>query len=333
MGRDSGDKDISGGHVTGLISAYIDGALGAAQQEQVRAHIAECAECRADYVELKAVQQLMQALPLEPASRAFTLTPDMIGAKSQAQPSFLARMLAPALAPRLATGSVVAFVLLLLVFVADIRGASKQYAASTTAAQPNSSSARAYATAGEAQQDSVMASTAVATAAMGSYASLSTPAPQLPAGAAPTTQAEAGTDGTAGMGATPVAGMGSMTAPATQGQAGRMATPNNNAAPPPVTGTTGGDSPVGTAPAIEASGNSSPTTLALSNTGTTGGPSSIEPKALPPLQAPAGNVDTSSSVSSSQGISAALALAIEAALGTLAIALAVAAAIARWKGV
>jgi anti-sigma factor RsiW len=108
------DNPMNGGeHVSERLSDYMDGLLSSDEREAVRMHLEGCAECRADYVELRATQKLMQNMPTLPAPRAFTLTPEMAG--QVRKPSLWERLFVPRNAPRLATGSVVAFLLLIVV--------------------------------------------------------------------------------------------------------------------------------------------------------------------------------------------------------------------------
>jgi hypothetical protein len=102
-------------HVREQLWPYIDGNLPAAERDAVRAHLESCADCRADYVELRGTQQMLSSMPVVPAPRAFTLTPEMVGRK----PSLLDRLFAPRYAPRFATGSVLTFVLLLFIFASN----------------------------------------------------------------------------------------------------------------------------------------------------------------------------------------------------------------------
>ncbi|HEY0071060.1 MAG TPA: zf-HC2 domain-containing protein [Chloroflexia bacterium] len=119
MGKDR-NNNIHGEHVIGLISSYIDNALDAGDRERVRAHIDGCEVCGAEYRELRATQQMLRAMPVQVPPRVFTLTEEMVGARSGARPSLLSRLLSRALAPRLATGSVLAFALLLVMLVSDL---------------------------------------------------------------------------------------------------------------------------------------------------------------------------------------------------------------------
>ena len=122
MGMDSKHNNISGEHVLELVSAYIDKSLEAGEMERVRAHIATCEVCGAELRELQATQQMLRALPVQVPPRVFTLTEEMAGARSRpaATSSLLSRLFGRALAPRLATGSVLAFALLLVMLVSDL---------------------------------------------------------------------------------------------------------------------------------------------------------------------------------------------------------------------
>lgn len=123
MGMDNRNNNNTGGeHVIDLISAYIDNALDAGDRERVRAHIAACELCGAEHRELQATQQLLRAMPVQAPPRVFTLTEEMAGIRPrvEARPSLLSRLLGKALAPRLATGSALAFALLLLMLVSDL---------------------------------------------------------------------------------------------------------------------------------------------------------------------------------------------------------------------
>ena len=55
-------------HVSELLSAYIDGALGVRDVERVRAHLDTCPACLMAYRELQDVQRLLTGLP-DPAPR------------------------------------------------------------------------------------------------------------------------------------------------------------------------------------------------------------------------------------------------------------------------
>ena len=118
MGTNRRDNNIDNEHLIDQISAYIDNALGDAEREQVRAHLDTCNTCGPEYRELLATRQMLRALPVQVPPRVFTLTEEMVGARSR--PSLLSRLFDKALAPRLATGSVLAFALLLVMLVSDL---------------------------------------------------------------------------------------------------------------------------------------------------------------------------------------------------------------------
>jgi|GEM_PF-5522668 len=111
------DNIIPGdGHVLDALSVYVDGAMEPDEQEQVRAHIAQCEDCRAEYLEMRATKQMLAALPTIAPPRAFTLTQEMVAPRA----SFWQRIFAPRYAPRFATGSALAFGLLVLILVSDL---------------------------------------------------------------------------------------------------------------------------------------------------------------------------------------------------------------------
>ena len=141
MGMDR-NNSIGGEHVTGLISAYIDHAVDAADQERVRAHLASCEVCQAEHRELQATRQMLRAMPVQAPPRVFTLTEEMVGGRTmqEARPSLLSRLLGRAMAPRLATGSVLAFALLLMILVTDL-GVMNQMAGYTTSRNTESPAA------------------------------------------------------------------------------------------------------------------------------------------------------------------------------------------------
>jgi anti-sigma factor RsiW len=112
MGNNQDNEINREGHVLDLLSAYIDRSLAEPEREHVRAHIEDCATCRAGYVELQATIRLLHTMPAAPVPRAFTLTPEM--ATRARKTSLLERIFAPRFAPTFATGSVVAFLVLFL---------------------------------------------------------------------------------------------------------------------------------------------------------------------------------------------------------------------------
>jgi anti-sigma factor RsiW len=122
MGTNSRDNNINGEHVLELVSPYIDNVLDPADRERVRVHIDNCETCAAEYRELQATQQMLRAMPVQAPPRAVTLTEEMVGAKARTatKPSLLSRIFGDATAPRLATGSVLAFALLIVMLVSDL---------------------------------------------------------------------------------------------------------------------------------------------------------------------------------------------------------------------
>ncbi len=105
-------------HVIEQISAYLDGALDDALSNEVRAHIDGCTECHAEYIEVRATRQLLRNVPAIQPLRAFTLTPEMV----QRKVWLWERLLVPRNVPRLATGSVLAFALVLLLLIGNVGG-------------------------------------------------------------------------------------------------------------------------------------------------------------------------------------------------------------------
>jgi anti-sigma factor RsiW len=111
------DNIIQGdGHVLDALSVYIDDAMEPDEQEQVRAHIADCEDCHVVYLEMRATRQMLNALPTIAPPRAFTLTQEMAAPRT----SFWQRVFAPRYAPRFATGSALAFGLLVLILISDL---------------------------------------------------------------------------------------------------------------------------------------------------------------------------------------------------------------------
>src|SRR5918911_2997820 len=108
-------------HVWRLLSAYIDNNLDKATHEEVRAHLEECPDCRADYIELRATRRMLRSLPVVPPPRAFTLTEEAVAHR----PGLFARLLTPRNAPRLATGSALAFTLLVFVLLGNVLAATR----------------------------------------------------------------------------------------------------------------------------------------------------------------------------------------------------------------
>ncbi len=106
-------------HVINMLSAYIDGELDPREMRRVDAHLEICSMCHTEYAELRAVRQMLLDLPAVPPPRAFTLTHDMV--KAGSKPTLLRRLFGSGgrLYPALATGSVVAFVLLVVLTLAD----------------------------------------------------------------------------------------------------------------------------------------------------------------------------------------------------------------------
>lgn len=115
MGKTYNNDINNDGHVHDLLSSYIDKSIEEDERVRVRAHLEECADCRADYVELQATRRMLQQMPAVAVPRAFTLTPDMV--KDARKTSFWERVFAPRTAPTFASGAVVAFGLLLFLVI------------------------------------------------------------------------------------------------------------------------------------------------------------------------------------------------------------------------
>lgn len=83
------------GHVSDLLSVYIDGVLGVRDVERVRAHLDICPACQMEYQGLQGVQRLLAALP-DPAPRPGFM--DRVSwrlareAARQSQPSLVSRV-------------------------------------------------------------------------------------------------------------------------------------------------------------------------------------------------------------------------------------------------
>lgn len=118
MSKRISDNQAGGEHVLEQLSAYIDNALDAGERERVRAHIETCDGCRTEYRELQATKQMLLSMPVARPPRAFTLTQEMVASK----PSLWQRLRVPRWYPRLATGSVVALALLVMLMLGDFAG-------------------------------------------------------------------------------------------------------------------------------------------------------------------------------------------------------------------
>ncbi len=241
MSKDYQNNPINGKeHVREQLSDYMDGLLAGEARDGVRAHLETCADCRADYIELRATRKLMQSMPPVAAPRAFTLTPEMAGKARKT--SFWEGFFGRQNAPRLATGSLVAFLLLFLFVAGDFLGKVNPEAASIRTA--NSQSAPAVPSGGSAPQ---------------------------PAAAGASDAAAAPTDTTAPSGArgAPVNPYAqNQTSPSNGAESQPTASPMLAAAPqvsstPGETGTDGSAKQNTQSNPITASGNSSPTTITL----------------------------------------------------------------------
>jgi anti-sigma factor RsiW len=202
MSKDYQNNPINGEeHVYEQLSEYMDGLLSGSARDAVRAHLETCVDCRADYIELRATQKLMQSMPSVAAPRAFTLTPEMAGKarKRSFWESFFVRQNAP----RLATGSFVAFLLLFLLIGNDLLGKASPnrpaFATHTSQSAPSTSNGGAASqppASGAAVPEAAPTQT---TAPAAAAVPQSTPAPFGPAAPAPESSppGETGTDGLA----------------------------------------------------------------------------------------------------------------------------------------
>jgi hypothetical protein len=89
------------------LSAFIDGALGAAARARVDAHVASCAACREVLAGLRAVRQALGALPRAEAPRSFALREADV--RPAPRPAMTSLGRAPALLGGLATAAFLAF--------------------------------------------------------------------------------------------------------------------------------------------------------------------------------------------------------------------------------
>ena len=180
-------------HVVDLLSAYIDNALSPAERESVHAHIETCASCRSEHKSLAGTQVMLKSLPVVPPPRAFTLTPEMVGAAAPRE-SFWQRLLTPRAVPRFATGSVVAFALLVFLLLGDLTGVRQN---SPSAAYETSLRQEAPVRGANAEQNTALQSDATVGAAAGSndsgVALVPPTAPTLPPIAQGGVEATAGT--------------------------------------------------------------------------------------------------------------------------------------------
>src|SRR6478672_569464 len=115
MNIDNKDNDInSNPHVGDLLPGYVDSSLPVADLAAVRAHLDTCDACRADYADLQATRTMLQQVPVILTPRSFVITEEMAGLVRK--PSLLERIFTPRFAPTFASGSVIAFVLLVFLF-------------------------------------------------------------------------------------------------------------------------------------------------------------------------------------------------------------------------
>jgi predicted anti-sigma-YlaC factor YlaD len=63
-------QGLGGRHVTVLLGVYVLGGLRGQQEDRVRAHLARCARCRAEYEDLAEVPVLLNMITAEEAADA-----------------------------------------------------------------------------------------------------------------------------------------------------------------------------------------------------------------------------------------------------------------------
>ncbi len=132
MNIDNKDNNInSNPHVGDLLPGYLDSSLPAADLAAVRAHLDTCDACRADYADLQATRTMLQQVPVILTPRSFVITEEM--AARVRKPSLLERIFTPRFAPTFASGSVVAFLLLIFLFATSNGSAPVNAPQATTA--------------------------------------------------------------------------------------------------------------------------------------------------------------------------------------------------------
>ena len=67
--RPPGSGPGPGGHLDDTLSAYLDDELAPAARREAEAHLAACADCRAELDDVAAVRQVIRILPVHAASR------------------------------------------------------------------------------------------------------------------------------------------------------------------------------------------------------------------------------------------------------------------------
>ena len=122
-------------HSVERLSAFVDGDLPERQAERVRAHVAECAKCRAEVAALESLRQNLASLPApEPSGDAWLQLAQRLPAAPSRRRSWRRWVLAPAFA---AVAAVALFVqlrargpsddVLLEQAESEFRGAEAQY--------------------------------------------------------------------------------------------------------------------------------------------------------------------------------------------------------------
>lgn len=75
-----------GDQISLWMSLALDGALGAAEEEHLRLHLAGCSACRAEWVAMQAVSGLLSAEPLAPPPWGFSARVDQRISRQMARP-------------------------------------------------------------------------------------------------------------------------------------------------------------------------------------------------------------------------------------------------------
>ena len=175
---------IGHSRIRGLLSAYVDGEVSAAEARRVEEHAAACSACRDELDSLTATVELVRGLPELELPRSFELT---------RLPEEEPRASFGVWAPRLATS--VAGLLLVVLLAGDVTGALTQSGGSeeaATEAQADAPSAPAAMAAGAPGPEAVEAAAAPPQAARVRMAdaATATPTPVAAAKAAPAAAAQ-----------------------------------------------------------------------------------------------------------------------------------------------
>lgn len=112
-----GSKDGHFSHE--MISSYLDGALRAKEMEDIDLHLASCDACRQEADELRAVVDVLRAMPTVPAPRSFAIP---VPAAQAWSPEPSRPWWSPAPLAGLRAAAVAAAVALAVVFAGDLSG-------------------------------------------------------------------------------------------------------------------------------------------------------------------------------------------------------------------